>query len=217
MFAIYGKLSLTSNVTYLMDYNFNGTEFAGFVSTDFGTLPHWKDNTRVTYSDDIFTLSLNWQYIGKSTDTLGDIDFDRTDPVASARLKAQNYFDLNARVKATENFEFFGGVQNLLDKQPPLIQAGFTATNTDETLYDTLGRRFFIGAKNELLTVSNNALKLGGSSNADPLLFEKLQCTTKLSYHHHVHLSEIRRRPEYCSGMAFAIYAANQSCEALKN
>lgn len=142
-----GTLSLSSNVTYLMDYKFNGTEFAGFASADFGTLPHWKANTRVTYSDEIFSLSLNWQYIGKSTDTFGDIDFDRTDPDASARLKAQNYFDLNARVKATENFEFFGGVQNLLDKQPPLVQAGFTATNTDETLYDTLGRRFFIGAK----------------------------------------------------------------------
>lgn len=141
------KLGISSNVTYLMDYKFNGTEYSGFASADFGTLPHWKANTRLTYSDDMFTFSLNWQHLGKNTDTFGDIDFDRTDPDASVPIKAQNYFDLNARIKATENFEFFGGVQNLLDKQPPSVQAGFSTTNTDETLYDTLGRRFFIGAK----------------------------------------------------------------------
>lgn len=141
------KLGFSSNVTYLMDYKFNGTEFAGFASADFGTLPHWKGNTRLTYSDDALTLSLNWQYIGKSTDTLGDIYFDRTDPDAFAPIKAQNYFDLNARFKVGESFEFFGGVQNLFDKQPPRVNAGFANTNTDEFLYDTLGRRFFAGAK----------------------------------------------------------------------
>lgn len=140
------KLTLSSNVTYLMDYKFNGIDFAGFASGDFGTLPHWKANTRLTYSDDALSVSLNWQYIGKSRDTFGD-------PIAPANLadfgpiKAYNLFDLNARINATDNFEFFGGVQNLLDKQPPSVNAGFTATNTDETLYDVLGRRFFIGAK----------------------------------------------------------------------
>jgi len=34
-----------------------------------------------------------------------------------------------------------------LDKQPPLVNSGFTLTNTDKTLYDALGRRFFVGAK----------------------------------------------------------------------
>jgi iron complex outermembrane recepter protein len=141
------KLGLSSNVTYLMDYKFNGTEFASFASADFGTFPRWKANTRLTYSDDALTVSLNWQYIGQSTDTFGDINFDRTDPDASGRIKAQSYFDLNARFKVGKSFEFFGGVQNMLDKQPPSVNAGFTATNTDETLYDTLGRRFFAGAK----------------------------------------------------------------------
>jgi iron complex outermembrane recepter protein len=141
------KIGLSSNVTYLMDYKFNGTEFAGFASGDFGTLPQWKANTRLTYSDDALTLSLNWQYIGESVDTFGDIEFDRADPTAFGNLKAYNLFDLNGRIKASDKFEFFGGIQNLLDKQPPSVNAGFTATNTDETLYDTLGRRFFIGAK----------------------------------------------------------------------
>jgi outer membrane receptor protein involved in Fe transport len=137
------KIGLNSNVTYLMDYKYNGTEFAGFSSADFGALPQWKANTRLTYSDDTLNVSLNWQYIGKSTDTFGDIG----GAFGTGPIKAQNYFDLNARVNVGEQFEFFGGVQNLFDKQPPSVASGFTATNTDETLYDTLGRRFFIGAK----------------------------------------------------------------------
>lgn len=137
------KLGLSSNVTYLMDYKFNGTEFAGFASGDFGTLPHWKANTRLTYSDDALSVSLNWQYIGKSTDTFGDIG----GAFGTGPIKAVSYFDLNSRVNVGDNLELFGGIQNLLDKQPPSVNAGFTATNTDETLYDALGRRFFIGAK----------------------------------------------------------------------
>lgn len=137
------KLGLSSNVTYLISTKFNGTEFSGFASADFGTLPHWKANTRLTYSDDALSVSLNWQYIGKSTDTFGDIG----GAFGTGPIKAESYFDLNARFKVGKSFEFFGGVQNLLDKQPPSVNAGFTATNTDETLYDTLGRRFFAGAK----------------------------------------------------------------------
>lgn len=137
------KLGLSSNVTYLMNTKFNGTEFSGFASADFGTLPHWKANTRLTYSDDALSVSLNWQYIGKSTDTFGDIG----GAFGTGPIKAESYFDLNARFKVAESFEFFGGVQNLFDKQPPSVNAGFTATNTDETLYDTLGQRFFAGAK----------------------------------------------------------------------
>ena len=137
------KLGLSSNVTYLMDYKFNGDEFASLASGDFGTLPKWKANTRVTYRNDDFSLSLNWQYFGKVTDTQGDI----TDTAGFTSIKAQNYFDLNARFNVSDSFEFFGGVQNLLDKQPPPVYSGSSSTNTDEVVYDTLGRRYFMGAK----------------------------------------------------------------------
>jgi len=137
------KLGLSSNVTYLMDYKFNGDEFASLASGDFGTFPTWKANTRVTYRNDDFSLSLNWQYFGKVTDTQGDI----TDTAGFTSIKAQNYFDLNARFSVSDSFEFFGGVQNLLDKQPPPVYSGSSSTNTDEVVYDTLGRRYFMGAK----------------------------------------------------------------------
>ncbi len=136
------KLSLRTNVTYLMDYNFDGQEFAGFASGDFGTLPHVKANTRLTYSGGPISATLNWQYIGRSRDTLGDI----TDPASFTRIKAQSYFDLSTTFRVNKNFEFSLGVLNLLDNDPPSVNSGFTATNTDETLYDIQGRRFFAGA-----------------------------------------------------------------------
>ena len=137
------KIRLSSNVTYPIDYKFNGTDFSSYSIADFGALPHLKANTRLTHSDDTFNVSLNWQYIGKVTETFGG---STTEPDLP-KIKSQNYFDLNAQFKVAESFELFGGVQNLLDKQPPLVNSGFAATNTDETLYDPLGRRFFVGAK----------------------------------------------------------------------
>jgi hypothetical protein len=38
-------------------------------------------------------------------------------------------------------------VSNLLDEDPPVILTGFTNTNTDNTTYDGIGRRFFVGLK----------------------------------------------------------------------
>ncbi len=130
------KLSIGSNLTRLLKYNFNGNKIAGFSNGDFGTFPKWKANTRVTYSDDNFTLAANWQYIGKVNDDTGN-----------GLIKAVSYFGIDARANVGDHFELFGGVSNLLDKQPPLIGSGFTNSNTDETLYDVLGRRFFVGAK----------------------------------------------------------------------
>lgn len=84
----------------------------------------------VTYSDDAFNISLNWQHIGKVTGTFGG----RTTEPDLSNIESQNYFDLIARFTVAKSFEFFGGVQNLLDKQPPLVKSGFTLTNTVETL-----------------------------------------------------------------------------------
>lgn len=136
-------LSLSGNVTYLADYKFNGVQQAAFATADFGTLPEFKANSRLTLDHDAFSISLNWQYIGESTDTAGDL----SDPDGFVNIKSESYFDLNARFKASDNFEFFGGLQNMFDNQPPVVTAGFAATNTDENLYDVIGRRFFVGAK----------------------------------------------------------------------
>lgn len=58
------------------------------------------------------------------------------------------YIDLNASFQAFENVEFFAGIDNLTDAQPPIM--GFSLAgdaNVDIALYDVLGRRFVAGAR----------------------------------------------------------------------
>lgn len=67
-------------------------------------------------------------------------------------IEAYDYFDLTTRFDVTENFELTLSVQNLLDKEPPIVgsSAGSTAFNGGNTypsLYDTVGRRYSATAR----------------------------------------------------------------------
>ncbi len=68
-------------------------------------------------------------------------------PNENGTLSAWTYLDLTAGYELSERVRFFGGINNVFDKQPPVI--GFRAggdSNTNVQLYDTLGRNYFIGA-----------------------------------------------------------------------
>ena len=61
------------------------------------------------------------------------------------------YWDLAGSYQISDSFELFAGISNVTDEQPPLI--GFRAggdSNTQAQLYDTVGRRYFIGARMSL-------------------------------------------------------------------
>lgn len=68
------------------------------------------------------------------------------------KIPAYNWFDLSARFNVNENFTLTVTVQNLLDKQPPIVgsSAGTTSFNSGNTYpstYDALGRRFAASAR----------------------------------------------------------------------
>ena len=60
---------------------------------------------------------------------------------------SRNYIDLAASYNVTEKWNVRVGVNNLLDKDPPLTaqQSGFTNGNTYPQTYDAQGRYLFIG------------------------------------------------------------------------
>lgn len=108
--------------------------------------PKWRHTFRTTLDTGPVTMSLLWRYIGKATDDDPSIVY------GSETLKAQNYFDLTGQVEATDNITLTAGVTNLFDKKPPLSasqQNGGNGeqSNTYPTLYDVLGRSFFMRAK----------------------------------------------------------------------
>jgi outer membrane receptor protein involved in Fe transport len=116
--------------------------------------PRWRHNLRTSWQTprDI-ELSLNWRYLGavsldnnSSQPTLNGAAFGAPNQF-NASIPAYSYLDLSATWKLKDTLEFRAGVNNLLDKDPPIVTSEIVAggaANTYET-YDTLGRQIFLG------------------------------------------------------------------------
>lgn len=138
---------LNTVVSYVKEFkvtSFAGSptlDYAGTVGTSINgnSIPDWRATTTVAYYNGPSELSLRWRYINKLTDV------SRVANAASIvpGVPAYSYFDLNGRIGVTDKFVLRAGVVNLLDKDPPTV--GGVAGDTEFTLYDTLGRQFYVG------------------------------------------------------------------------
>lgn len=146
-----GRIALALNGTWLDTYAKKGADFAPTVecagrfgfACNLAPIPEWKHVAALTYSNSGVSLMGRWRYFGKVSQDAG------TDILVSS-IKAQNYFDATLSFDIDERLTFRFGVENLLDKQPPVVgaEAGSTthnAANTFPTVYDALGRQFFAG------------------------------------------------------------------------
>ena len=88
----------------------------------------WRYYCEVSYSE----LTLNDDGTRKSGDFLVGSD---------GGIKAQNYFDLKGSFDVTDNVGVLVGVNNIFDKEPPMV-GGTLSTNANAVsgFYDTLGR-----------------------------------------------------------------------------
>ncbi|MBS0332888.1 MAG: TonB-dependent receptor [Proteobacteria bacterium] len=124
--------------------------------------PEWRHKMRVTwntpwsYGDWFKSLSLSaqWRYYGKVT-----LDAYSSNPLLNSpglqyetdrSFAAQNYIDLTANFTVHGNLNFRVGVNNVFDKDPPLVgssncPAGPCNGNTYAQTYDSLGRYVFVG------------------------------------------------------------------------
>lgn len=171
-----GTLSLSFVGTYLDKYKVdNGITEAydcaglyGPVCSSGGTtaggsmLPKWRHKLRTTFQlKDGLGISFQWRYIGKvKAETLddsqslhGDFNYE-----PGLHIKSQSYFDLTTTFAVSDNYTFRLGVNNLFDKQPPLVTSGNANRdgsnlcptgpcngNTYPATYDALGRYIFAG------------------------------------------------------------------------
>ncbi|MEM7780122.1 MAG: TonB-dependent receptor [Pseudomonadota bacterium] len=124
-------------------------ECVGFYSTNCGGVgsgalnPEFSWNWRNTLSYDIFDFSLNWRYI----------DSFEIEPAQAGNFQPEfesidafSYFDFTIRAEL-EPVTLVLGVQNLLDKSPPIVGSniGSTANNSGNTfpnVYDIRGRSY---------------------------------------------------------------------------
>lgn len=104
-------------------------------------IPDFKLNLSGTYSSGPITFRTQARMIG---------DFKLNPAITSPvkRIKPQWYFDTSLTFAVGDAFELFGGIDNLLDKQPPIMGTALAGdANTDPSLFDVIGRRFFAGVR----------------------------------------------------------------------
>jgi iron complex outermembrane recepter protein len=169
-----GTVSLSFQGTYLDEFRIdNGLsepyDCAGFYGSTCsqgadgvpsGPNARWRHKGRVSFNTKSgIGLSAQWRYFGPvsvdfsnpSTTTEGEFD------LFSSRLKAQNYIDLVASFTIAESYNFRLGVNNVMDREPPLVSSGRADGsrnqcptgpcngNTYPAVYDSLGRYLYAG------------------------------------------------------------------------
>lgn len=129
----------------------NPTDYAGEVGpvSGFG-LPKWKGRASVTYGAGPLGLHTQLRYVGsgKYDITAGPEQLSAADN----KVGAEVYLDLSARYQieiGNERIvELFGGINNALDNDPPLLPIDFIGpTATNAVFYDVIGRYFYGGVR----------------------------------------------------------------------
>jgi len=112
--------------------------------------PKWRHTLRVSWQTpwDVL-ISANWRYIGSvkletntSDPTLTNGKIDAFD----AKLPAMSYLDLSGQWNVKTGFTVRAGINNVFDKDPPLINDLIVGTGLPNTYptYDLLGRTMFV-------------------------------------------------------------------------
>jgi outer membrane receptor protein involved in Fe transport len=113
-------------------------------------LPDYRHNFRVTYEQGAATFSARWRYEAPTQDFRVENSFVGNDRVTPTTLPlpeigAWNYFDLSLGLDVDERMTINAGVNNLFDKQAPVLGAQAEQANTLPSFFDVLGRDFFVG------------------------------------------------------------------------
>ncbi len=139
-------------------------ECVGFYSANCGQpIFEWQWSLRTTLSFDDIDVSLLWRHLDNVRyEPLAGTLFNGTlgagtGPVAGRQedfntIGSMDYFDLTTRFAIDDHLTITLAVQNLFDKEPPLVggEAGSTTFNSGNTFpstYDALGRRFVASAR----------------------------------------------------------------------
>lgn len=104
-------------------------------------IPKFKANSRLSWIDGPLTTSIRWRHVGSTRDDDDDSDY------FVERIGAYNVFDLSLSAEVTEGATINMGVNNLFNKQPPIIGSNAQQANTYPSTFDVLGRDFFISAQ----------------------------------------------------------------------
>ncbi|MBL0143956.1 MAG: TonB-dependent receptor [Betaproteobacteria bacterium] len=115
--------------------------------------PEWRHKMRGTWTTPWnWDLALTWRYLGEV-----EVQETSSNPLLAGgyneiekTLSSQNYIDIAGSWNVTKQFTLRGGINNMLDRDPPLTsQQGpsvFGNGNTFPGTYDSFGRHWFVNA-----------------------------------------------------------------------
>lgn len=123
--------------------------------------PHFAVNCAGLYADVCGTPNPKWRHVARATLTMPNgigasvrwRYFSGVDAApgqgavgADAHLKAESYFDLTLTARMQQRLNLRLGVNNVFDKEPPIVGAPAANGNTFPQVYDSLGRFIYAGA-----------------------------------------------------------------------
>ncbi|HTY93304.1 MAG TPA: TonB-dependent receptor [Steroidobacteraceae bacterium] len=126
------------------------TEYAGDVGTS--GLPTWKATAYLQYANGPFTTFFEGRFIdgGKLNATYNLNGWD----VTNNHVPSVTYYDMRVSYDisaGSAKLQLYGVVNNLFDKAPPLapsyVALSSSPIQTNQSVYDVLGRRFTVGVK----------------------------------------------------------------------
>lgn len=108
--------------------------------TTFG-VPDFKANFGAQYNSGPVSFRAGLRLIG-NMDPFPTV----TTPLGGTGMK--KYVDISTNVTLHDNVSLFGGIDNLFDTEPPVLGFPFGGdANTDVSIWDSIGRRFFLGVR----------------------------------------------------------------------
>lgn len=114
-------------------------------------VPKWNFNVSANYNIGGLTVNVDERIIGKGT---YDATFVEGRDIDNNRVPAIAYTDLaltyDLKMENGRNFQFFGTVNNLLDRDPPKNSGNyfvFATVPTNTYLFDQIGRAYTVGVR----------------------------------------------------------------------
>lgn len=151
-----GTLGFNVSGTWLMSFKQQTApsaaivELAGTGGTAGSSYYSYRTLTGLSYSVGPATVEMQWTHLPTIENTI-----QASQPNTTIQPTRQyNLFNLSAGWEFSPNISMLFGVDNLFDRQPPVVgaQPGVTdgAGSTNPSVYDVLGRRYYLSVKAKL-------------------------------------------------------------------